>query len=82
MTTIEELRLRLDISQRALAELAGVSEATVSNAELGRPVLRSKVAKIAAALDVPASELTGVKYHSAVQAAQKRKRSQQNRKPR
>ena len=82
MTTIEELRLKLDISQRALADLAGVSDATVSNAEQGRPVLKSKVQRIAAALGVSPEEITGVKYHSAVQAAQKRKRSQQNKRPR
>lgn len=74
MTTIEELRLKRDISQSALAELAGVSDVTISRAETGKPVLRSKVALIAIALNVPLEDLTGVNYHSAVQSAAKRKR--------
>lgn len=75
MTTIEELRLRLDISQSALAELAGVSPSSVLRAEQGLPVQKSTVKKIADTLKVQPDDLTGIKYHSAVQAAQKRKRS-------
>lgn len=82
MTTIEELRLRQDISQSTLADRAGLSAATISQAELGRPVQRSTAQKIAVALGVKLEELTGITYHSAVQAAAKRKRSQQNKRPR
>ena len=74
MPTLRELRVSRDISQRRLAELAGVSKLSVQHAEWGKPVQRTTIAKICTALDIQPSEISGVIYHSAVRSALKRER--------
>lgn len=58
MPTLRELRLERLLSQRDLAELAGVTQKTVVDLELGRNEPRLiTIRKIASALQVPPTEI-------------------------
>jgi transcriptional regulator with XRE-family HTH domain len=64
-----ELRTRKNWTQEKLADKAIVSVRTVQNIERGRPTQRSTVARLAAALGVPAHELMAARVPVAAQTA-------------
>lgn len=68
MPNIRELRVRQDLSQSALAALAGVSKQTIFRAEAGRPIHRVVAQAICQALQVSLDQVEGINLFSAVQA--------------
>lgn len=78
MPTPYELRVQQNLSQRQLAELAGVSTPTISRMENGHNILVDKFKDICRALGVSPQEVTGVNVYSAVQARAVAKRKKAN----
>ena len=74
MPTLTEIRISKDLTQSMVAEMAGISAATVNRLENGRPVQKSTFISICRALDVSPQDVTGVNLHSGVRAAAKRKK--------
>lgn len=74
MPTFSEIRVSQNLSQARVAELAGVSIATVNRAENGHAIQPDKFKAMCGVVGVSPNEVTGVIVYSAVQAAAKRKK--------